>query len=80
MRYAVLESNWPEGTMPGPSDVIYYYVVNIVLWDGVSEWSPGARQSLIKIQEDQSVDIGWTYDYETGLFTDPTIPVGIGTT
>ena len=66
MRYAVIDSN--------------YYVVNISLWDGVSEWSPGPGLSLIQLQEDQFVDIGWTYDEETGLFTDPTIIVGIGTT
>lgn len=66
MRYAVIDSN--------------NYVVNIALWDGVSEWSPGPGLSLIQLQEDQFVDIGWTYDEETGLFTDPTIIVGIGTT
>jgi hypothetical protein len=66
MRYAVIDSN--------------NYVVNIVLWDGVSEWSPGPGLSLIQIQEEQFVDIGWTYDEETGLFINPILPVGIGTT
>lgn len=66
MRYAVIDSN--------------NYVVNIALWDGVSEWSPGPGLSLIQLQEDQFVDIGWTYDEETGLFINPILPVGIGTT
>ena len=57
MRYAVIDSN--------------NYVVNIALWDGVSEWSPGPGLILIQLQEEQLVDIGWTYDEETGLFTDP---------
>lgn len=66
MRYAVIDSN--------------NYVINVALWDGVSEWSPGPGLGLVQLQEEQLVDIGWTYDEETGLFTDPTIIVGIGTT
>ncbi len=37
-------------------------VVNIVEWDGVTEWEPGEGVSAIKVKNGVSVEIGYTYD------------------
>ena len=44
-------------------------VINIVLWDGSEQWSPGDGVNSIAIDEN-FVDIGWIY--ENGeFFSDP---------
>lgn len=55
MNYAVIDS-------------ITYIVVNIVVWDGVSEWSPPS--GTFAIQSDEA-GIGWTYNPGDGTFTPP---------
>lgn len=44
-------------------------VINIVLWDGKSDWSPGAG---IAVPAGDDVGIGWSY--KKGKFTPPPIP------
>ena len=41
-------------------------VVNVSLWDGVSEWHPD--EQVIEIPQDQVVGIGW--DYVNNSFVD----------
>lgn len=41
-------------------------VVDISLWDGVSEWSPG--ETIVEIEDNVSAGIGW--DYVDGEFVD----------
>lgn len=48
-------------------------VVNVILWDGVSEWIPPANQQPVQIPEGSNIAIGWTYD---GATFSP--PVGSG--
>lgn len=40
-------------------------VVNLVVWDGVSKWSPPAGSTAILIPADTSVSIGYTYNGTT---------------
>lgn len=48
-------------------------VVNIVIWDGVSEWTPGERQTALKIKDSDTVAIGYTV--ANGEFIAPVVPV-----
>ncbi|MFW5400556.1 hypothetical protein V2A85_12710 [Yersinia sp. 1252 StPb PI] len=41
-------------------------VINIVVWDGESDWSPEVGET---VECDDAVSIGWTYD--GSLFSDP---------
>ena len=43
-------------------------VVNVSLWDGVSEWSPGP--GLITVQDDDAI-IGQIYNPRSKTFSDP---------
>ncbi|EKS5466246.1 hypothetical protein QB691_000112 [Escherichia coli] len=36
-------------------------VVNVVLWDGISEWHAGEDQEVIEVVGDSQAGIGWTY-------------------
>lgn len=45
-------------------------VVNIVLWDGVSDWA--APEGCEAVSCGDTVGPGWTYDGET--FTAPDVP------
>ena len=55
MNYAVIDS-------------ITYIVVNIIVWDGVSPWSPPEGTFIIQTDD---AGIGWTYDPNDGSFTPP---------
>jgi hypothetical protein len=46
-------------------------VVAIVLWDGVTPWSPPDGETVIRVG-DQICDRGYTYDPATGLFAPAT--------
>lgn len=48
------------------------FVVNIVLWDGKSTWSPLEGQQAIKLPKDSAAGIGWSY--ADGVFTPPPSP------
>lgn len=37
-------------------------VVNVVLWDGESEWTPPTGQQAVTIPDGSEAAIGWTYD------------------
>lgn len=37
-------------------------VVNLIVWDGESPWSPPSDARVIEIPDDSPVDIGWSYD------------------
>lgn len=43
-------------------------VVNTIVWDGVTEYNPGADLTLV---QSDIAGIGWTY--ENGEFTNPNI-------
>jgi hypothetical protein len=45
-------------------------VTNIILWDGVSEWSP--PEGTIAVACPDEVGLGWTY--ENGTFVAPPVP------
>jgi len=55
MNWAVIDSNTN-------------IVVNVVLWDGVSTWSP--PEGCIAIQSDVA-GIGWIYNPDDGSLTPP---------
>ena len=44
-------------------------VVNIILWDGESEWSASETHDVINVENVTTVDIGHTHD--NGVFTSP---------
>jgi hypothetical protein len=44
------------------------HVVNMVVWDGVTEWSPPDGDELVCIKDFPHVGIGW--DYIDGEFVD----------
>lgn len=46
-------------------------VVNIILWDGVTQWGPGKGYTAIKLTDTQWCDIGSIYDKETNSFAFP---------
>ena len=37
-------------------------VVNLIIWDGVSPWTPPDGTTLVAIQADEWVDMGATFD------------------
>jgi hypothetical protein len=43
-------------------------VVNTVVWDGTSAWSPPSGTTLVSLADHPHVGIGW--DYEDGQFVD----------
>jgi hypothetical protein len=43
-------------------------VVNTVVWDGVSDWTPPAGTTLVSLAEHPHVGIGW--DFVDGDFVD----------
>jgi len=43
-------------------------VVNSVVWDGVSDWTPPAGTTLVSLAEHPHVGIGW--DFVDGDFVD----------
>lgn len=48
-------------------------VINKIIWDEVSQWSPPDGCILIDITDNENVDIGWTYQKDTGMFVSPSI-------
>lgn len=44
-------------------------IVNTVLWDGKSTWSPLEGHQAVKLPKDSVAGIGWTY--ADGVFTPP---------
>lgn len=46
-------------------------VTNIVIWDGVSKYTPPGAVQMIPASND--VEIGWTFDPSTQTFTAPLI-------
>lgn len=46
-------------------------VVNIIVWDGETNWGPGKGYTAIKLQEGQFCDIGMIYNAEDGTFSYP---------
>lgn len=47
-------------------------VVNIVIWDGVAEWSPNTGQTAVEIKDGDEVGIG--YSFIDGEFVAPVLP------
>ena len=43
-------------------------VTNVIIWDGISDWSP-SEGVVVLIPEETSVLIG--FNYIDGIFTDP---------
>jgi len=37
-------------------------VVNVIFWDGKSEWSPPSGSSIEDISQTPQVSIGWTWN------------------
>jgi hypothetical protein len=37
-------------------------VVNLVMWDGVSLYNPGAGLRLVPVTDYLFIDLGWTWD------------------
>lgn len=46
-------------------------VVNIVVWDGKSEWGPGKGYTTVEIPDHVWCDIDAVYDKQTGTFAFP---------
>lgn len=46
-------------------------VVNIVLWDGESQWGPGKGHTTVRLEDGQFCDIDAVYDKESGEFAFP---------
>jgi hypothetical protein len=47
-------------------------VVNIIIWDEVSQWSPPENHIIVNVEE-TFCDIGWAHN--EGVFTDPNPPI-----
>ena len=47
-------------------------IVNVVVWDGQSEWSPPEGCMAVVIPDGAAADIGWTYSQ--GKFLAPVAP------
>ncbi|WP_447867172.1 tail fiber assembly protein [Rahnella bonaserana] len=47
-------------------------VVNIVIWDGVAEWSPNPGQTAVEVKDGNEVGIG--YSFIDGKFVAPVQP------
>lgn len=60
-RYAVITTKSYVRTNPvnGPETVSESHVDNVVLWDGITEWSPGEGFELAQLPDDSPVSIGW---------------------
>jgi hypothetical protein len=52
--------------MKNMAHIVDNKVINVSLWDGVSEWNP--EDNVIEIPEDSHAGIGW--DYVDGKFID----------
>jgi len=71
MRYAVIDGDG--------------LVVNTIVWDGESEWSPPEGHQVVGLSTDSFVGIGATYQSDGTFITNqtpivvPTPPVGIDT-
>lgn len=37
-------------------------VVNVIVWDGESEWTPPTGQTAVAIPDGSEAAIGWSYD------------------
>lgn len=37
-------------------------IVNVVVWNGSTPWTPAADETVVAIPSDQPAGIGWTYD------------------
>lgn len=46
-------------------------VVNVVVWDGGSDWAPPSGTSVVALSESQGVGVGYTYS--GGTFTAPAV-------
>ncbi|WP_178380922.1 hypothetical protein [Serratia fonticola] len=46
-------------------------VVNIISWDGISEWSPPEGQQAINVGVDYFVDLDYVYDEDKNEFFAP---------
>lgn len=53
-------------------DVATGEVVNIALWDGVSDWHPG--DGLFAVPGTEGCQIGGTFDGQTNVFSPPAQP------
>lgn len=49
-------------------------VVNTIVWDGVTPYTPDGGLTLIEIPEGTLCGPGWIYDPVTQTFTDPNPP------
>jgi hypothetical protein len=49
--------------------VVNGFVVNLVMWDGGSEWEPPTNAAAVEIPSGTFVDIG--YSYTDGTFSAP---------
>lgn len=50
-------------------------VINVVLWDGLTDWSPGDDVTAIDCAD--HVGIGWTWDTDNGFqLPEPAAPEG----
>jgi len=47
-------------------------VINLVVWDGVSDWRPADDAQVILAPAD--ISFGWSYDQITGVFAAPPVP------
>lgn len=47
-------------------------VVNMVIWDGVAEWSPNPGQTAVEIKD--GVEVGIGYSFIAGKFVAPAVP------
>ncbi len=52
--------------------VIGGIVDNVVIWDGISAWSPPDGSQAVQLDAGQACSIGWTYDGTT--FAEPEEP------
>jgi hypothetical protein len=42
--------------------IVGVVVDNVILWDGVAEWTPPAGATVVALHADEQCEIGWTYD------------------
>jgi hypothetical protein len=47
-------------------------VVNTVVWDGTTDWTPPEGTILVPLADHPHVGIGWDYDGETFIDNRPT--------
>jgi hypothetical protein len=54
--------------------VVADVVENVVLWDGVTPWTPPPDASVVALDADERCEIGWIYDPKSvPRFTEYTI-------